>query len=76
MYPPFCFQCPVFDLVRNVEFSGEYQTVTKKGAITVTVRKFFCFQYGGEACTIPCTCIYLRNRALLYKLLPDFEGDI
>ena len=46
MYPLFFFQCPVFDLVRNVEFSGEYQTVTKKGAITVTVRKFFCFQYG------------------------------
>lgn len=29
--------CPVFDLVRNVEFTGEYQSVTKKGAITVTV---------------------------------------
>ena len=40
-------QCPVFDLVRNVEFSGEYQTVTKKGAITVTVSVFqFCVKAG------------------------------
>ena len=28
-------QCPVFDLVRNIEFSGSYQTVSKRGAITV-----------------------------------------
>ena len=29
------FQCPVYDLVTNVQFSGHYQTVTTKGAITV-----------------------------------------
>ncbi|XP_023929961.1 SID1 transmembrane family member 1-like [Lingula anatina] len=27
--------CPVFDLDRNVEFTGEYQTMTKKAAISV-----------------------------------------
>ena len=30
-------QCPVFDLDKDVEFSGVYQTVTKQGAITVEV---------------------------------------
>ncbi|XP_048588404.1 SID1 transmembrane family member 1 [Nematostella vectensis] len=28
-------QCPVYDLARNVEFTGYYQTVTTKGAITI-----------------------------------------
>ncbi|KAK3698516.1 hypothetical protein QZH41_004027 [Actinostola sp. cb2023] len=28
-------QCPVYDLARNVEFTGYYQTITKKAAITV-----------------------------------------
>ena len=34
------FQCPVYDLVRNVEFTGEYQTVTRQGAITVQKKQF------------------------------------
>ena len=31
----FFFQCPIYDLTRNVEFTGSYQTVDQKGAITV-----------------------------------------
>lgn len=31
------FQCPVYDLDNNVAFIGMYQTMTKKGAITVQV---------------------------------------
>lgn len=30
-------QCPVYDLDNNVAFTGMYQTMTKKGAITVQV---------------------------------------
>lgn len=30
-------QCPVYDLDNNVAFIGMYQTMTKKGAITVQV---------------------------------------
>ncbi|XP_071172797.1 SID1 transmembrane family member 1-like isoform X2 [Mytilus edulis] len=33
-------QCPVFDLDKDVEFSGTYQTVTKQGAITVEKKKY------------------------------------
>lgn len=33
-------QCPVFDLDKDVEFSGMYQTVTKQGAITVERTKY------------------------------------
>ena len=33
-------QCPVFDLTSDVEFTGEYQTVDRQGAITVR-RKFY-----------------------------------
>lgn len=33
----FCPQCPVYDLDNNVAFIGMYQTMTKKGAITVQV---------------------------------------
>ena len=72
MYPLFFFQCPVFDLVRNVEFSGEYQTVTKKGAITVTVRKFFCFQCWGELCVR----INLRNRTFALQVITRLWGGI
>ncbi|VDI62650.1 Hypothetical predicted protein, partial [Mytilus galloprovincialis] len=32
--------CPVFDLDKDVEFSGTYQTVTKQGAITVEKKKY------------------------------------
>ena len=31
----FCLQCPVFDLLTNVELRGRHQTVTRKGAITL-----------------------------------------
>ena len=31
------FQCPVFDLDRDVKYQGAYQTMTKQGAITVNV---------------------------------------
>lgn len=30
-------QCPVFDLERNVEFDGFFQSVTQSGSITVSV---------------------------------------
>lgn len=30
-------QCPVYDLDNNVAFTGMYQTMTKKGAVTVQV---------------------------------------
>uniref|UniRef100_A0A8C5DKS1 SID1 transmembrane family member 2 n=1 Tax=Gouania willdenowi TaxID=441366 RepID=A0A8C5DKS1_GOUWI len=33
-------QCPVFDLDNNVAFLGMYQTMTKKGAITVQKKDF------------------------------------
>ncbi|XP_034557697.1 SID1 transmembrane family member 2 isoform X1 [Notolabrus celidotus] len=33
-------QCPVFDLDNNVAFTGMYQTMTKKGAITVQRKDF------------------------------------
>lgn len=33
-------KCPVFDLDKDVEYSGVYQTVTKQGAITVEKTKF------------------------------------
>jgi len=32
-----CLQCPVYDMVDNVEFVGFHQTVTRSGAITVKV---------------------------------------
>uniref|UniRef100_A0A8C3ADZ2 SID1 transmembrane family member 2 n=1 Tax=Cyclopterus lumpus TaxID=8103 RepID=A0A8C3ADZ2_CYCLU len=35
-----CFQCPVYDLDNNVAFIGMYQTMTKKGAITVQRKDF------------------------------------
>lgn len=35
------FKCPVYDLDNNVAFIGMYQTMTKKGAITVQV-VFMC----------------------------------
>ena len=31
------FQCPVYDLARNVEFTGYFQTMTTKAAITMEV---------------------------------------
>ena len=31
------FQCPVYDLARNVEFTGYFQTMTTKAAITTEV---------------------------------------
>uniref|UniRef100_A0A8P4K5P2 SID1 transmembrane family member 2 n=1 Tax=Dicentrarchus labrax TaxID=13489 RepID=A0A8P4K5P2_DICLA len=34
------FQCPVYDLDNNVAFIGMYQTMTKKGAITVQRKDF------------------------------------
>ncbi|XP_038047935.1 SID1 transmembrane family member 1-like [Patiria miniata] len=33
-------QCPVYDQHRNVEFVGQFQTVTKQGAITVQKKKY------------------------------------
>jgi len=33
----FLLQCPVFDLERNIEFSGHWQTVSRLGGITVPV---------------------------------------
>uniref|UniRef100_A0A3P8UPK4 SID1 transmembrane family member 2 n=1 Tax=Cynoglossus semilaevis TaxID=244447 RepID=A0A3P8UPK4_CYNSE len=33
-------QCPVYDLDNNVAFTGMYQTMTKKGAITVQRKEF------------------------------------
>ena len=35
------FQCPVYDLARNVEFTGFFQTMTTKAAITVEVSRLF-----------------------------------
>jgi len=32
-----CLQCPVYDMVDNVNFVGFHQTVTRSGAITVKV---------------------------------------
>lgn len=37
------FKCPVYDLDNNVAFIGMYQTMTKKGAITVQV-VFMCWK--------------------------------
>ncbi|XP_070549052.1 SID1 transmembrane family member 1-like [Ptychodera flava] len=34
--------CPVFDLPRNVRFTGKYQTFTKKSSIPVKATKNFC----------------------------------
>lgn len=31
------YQCPVFDLERNIEFSGYWQTVSRQGGITIPV---------------------------------------
>jgi len=31
----YCLQCPVFDLLTNVQLRGRHQTVTRKGAITL-----------------------------------------
>lgn len=36
----FLFQCPVFDLERNIQFSGYWQTVNQQGGITVPVNIF------------------------------------
>lgn len=36
----FLFQCPVFDLERNIQFSGYWQTVNRQGGITVPVNIF------------------------------------
>lgn len=30
-------QCPVFDLERNVQFEGYWQTMSRRGGITLTV---------------------------------------
>lgn len=35
-------QCPVYDLDNNVAFTGMYQTMTKKGAVTVQVMFEWC----------------------------------
>lgn len=37
MFPLTSPQCPVYDLDNNVAFTGMYQTMTKKGAVTVQV---------------------------------------
>ena len=31
----FVYQCPIYDLLRNVDFTGSYQTVTKQGGVIV-----------------------------------------
>lgn len=37
--------CPVFDLERNIEFSGYWQTVIRQGGITVPVNIFYVKMY-------------------------------
>lgn len=39
----FCsvFQCPVFDLERNVQYSGYWQTVSRRGGVTISVSCVF-----------------------------------
>ncbi|KAG7526039.1 SID1 transmembrane family member 2 isoform X1 [Solea senegalensis] len=38
-------QCPVYDLDNNVAFTGMYQTITKKGAITVQRKDFPSYSF-------------------------------
>ena len=42
------FQCPVFDLDRDVKYQGTYQTMTKQGAITVNVSGLFVSRVLGD----------------------------
>lgn len=39
----FVYQCPVFDLNVDVKFEGLWETMNRKGGITISVRKQFNF---------------------------------
>jgi len=47
----YCLQCPVYDMVDNVEFVGFHQTVTRSGAITVQVLQLFVWK---AVVDVPC----------------------
>uniref|UniRef100_H3DA30 SID1 transmembrane family member 2 n=1 Tax=Tetraodon nigroviridis TaxID=99883 RepID=H3DA30_TETNG len=66
-------QCPVYDLDNNVAFTGMYQTMTKKGAITVQRKDFPSYSFyvvvvvktEDEACGGPLRFYPLRPDALM-----------
>lgn len=62
-------QCPIYDLDNNVAFIGMYQTMTKKGAITVQVVSRRNSELIGTGCDkswcrfeCRCFCLYLEER--------------
>ena len=56
------FQCPVFDLDRNVEFTGVYQTMTRNAGLTVRV-----------GLTLPMLTLYIRP---MHKNAKIFENHL
>ncbi|XP_014669089.1 PREDICTED: SID1 transmembrane family member 1-like [Priapulus caudatus] len=64
--------CPVFDLDRNVEFTGVYQTMTKQAAITVERARFkdkaFYVVFVVRATDYACTDIAIVEPAAIHGL--------
>ncbi|CAG2054208.1 unnamed protein product, partial [Timema podura] len=65
--------CPVFDLERNVLFEGYWQSISRRGGITLTVRYelLFVLMYDWECSGSYATLMEFRNKLVTFSVSPS-----